>query len=77
VTVALLSTVERAEAALRPLGFGQLRVRHHGETARIEVEGDALALAVAERDAIVAALRPLGYRYITLDLEGFRSGSTV
>jgi uncharacterized protein len=77
VTVALLSTVERAEAALRPLGFGQLRVRHHGETARIEVDGDALALAVAERDAIVAALRPLGYRYITLDLEGFRSGSTV
>jgi uncharacterized protein len=77
VSVALLSTVERAEAALRQLGFGQLRVRHHGETARIEVDGDELALAVARRDAIVVALRPLGYRYITLDLEGFRSGSTV
>jgi uncharacterized protein len=76
VSVELLSTVERAEAALRPLGFGQLRVRHHGETARIEVDGDDIASAVTRRHAIVAALRPLGYRYITLDLEGFRSGST-
>jgi uncharacterized protein len=76
VTVDLLSTVDRAEAALRAIGFGQLRVRHHGETARIEVDVDQLDLAVARRDDIVAALRALGYRYVTLDLEGFRSGST-
>jgi uncharacterized protein len=77
VSVELLSTVERAEAALRSLGFGQLRVRHHGDTARIEVDIDELGSAVARREDIVAALRPLGYRYITLDLEGFRSGSTA
>ncbi len=76
VTVELLSTIDRAEAAVRALGFGQLRVRHHGETARLEVDTEDLQLAVARRDDIVAALRPLGYRYVTLDLEGFRSGST-
>ncbi len=76
VTIELLSTVDRAEAALRTLGFSQLRVRHHGETARIEVDVDQLDLAVARRADIVAALRALGFRYVTLDLEGFRSGST-
>jgi pyridinium-3,5-biscarboxylic acid mononucleotide sulfurtransferase len=76
VTVELLSTIDRAEAAVRALGFGQLRVRHHGDTARLEVDSDDLALAVAQRRQIVDALRPLGYRYVTLDLEGFRSGST-
>jgi uncharacterized protein len=76
VTVELLSTVDRAEAALRALGFRQLRVRHHGETARLEVDVDQLDLAVARRDHIVTALRALGYRYVTVDLEGFRSGST-
>jgi uncharacterized protein len=76
VTVELLSTIDRAEAAVRALGFGQLRVRHHGDTARIEVDSDDLGRAVARRHDIVAALRPLGYRYVTLDLEGFRSGST-
>jgi uncharacterized protein len=77
VSVELLSTVERAEAALRSLGFAQLRVRPHVDTARIEVDSDDLAVAVTRRHEIVAALRPLGYRYITLDLEGFRSGSTA
>jgi uncharacterized protein len=76
VTVELLSTIDRAEAAMRALGFRQLRVRHHGETARIEVDVDDLELAVAKRHDIVAAMRRLGYRYVTLDLEGFRSGST-
>jgi pyridinium-3,5-biscarboxylic acid mononucleotide sulfurtransferase len=76
VTVDLLSTVDRAEAALRSLGFGQLRVRHHGETARIEVGVDQLDLAVARREDIVVSLRALGYRFVALDLEGFRSGST-
>ncbi len=76
VSIELLSTIDRAEAAVRALGFGQLRVRHHGETARLEVDTADLAKAVARRHDIVAALRPLGFRYVTLDLEGFRSGST-
>jgi uncharacterized protein len=76
VTVDLLSTVERAEAAIRALGFEQLRVRHHGDIARVEVDSADLLRAVAQRDGIVAALHRLGFRYVTLDLEGFRSGST-
>jgi uncharacterized protein len=76
VTVELLSTIDRAEAAVRALGFGQLRVRHHGDVARIEVDPEQLGLAVAMRHQLVAALRPLGFRHVTVDLEGFRSGST-
>jgi uncharacterized protein len=75
VTIELLSTVDRAEAAVRALGFRQLRVRHHGDTARLEVDADELPAAVERRDGIVAALHALGYRYVTLDLEGFRSGN--
>ena len=75
VSVAVLSRVERAEAALRSLGFRQVRVRHYGDTARIEVELAELDLVVASREAIVAAVRAVGYRYVTLDLEGFRSGN--
>ena len=75
VTVAVLSRVERAEAALRALGLGQLRVRHYGDTARIEVDVAELGRVVAAREAVVAAVRAAGYRYVTLDLEGFRSGN--
>jgi len=75
VTVALLSGVERAEAALRRLGFRELRVRHHGDTARLELGLDELATALDRREDLVAAVRACGYRYVTLDLEGFRSGS--
>jgi uncharacterized protein len=75
VTVDLLRRVDRAEAALHSLGFGQLRVRHYGDTARIEVDVDRLGEVVASRDAVVAAVRGAGYRYVTLDLEGFRSGN--
>jgi uncharacterized protein len=75
VTVTVLSRVERAEAALHDLGFAQVRVRHYGDTARIEVELADLARVVTEREAIVAAVRAAGYRYVTLDLEGFRSGN--
>ncbi len=75
VTVAVLSRVERAEAALRRLGFAQVRVRHYDHTARIEVELDHLATVVARRDEVVDAVRAAGYRYVTLDLEGFRSGN--
>jgi uncharacterized protein len=75
VTLGRLATVEAAEAALRSLGFGQLRVRHHGDAARLEVEPTALAEVVARRDEVVAAVRAAGFRFVALDLEGFRSGS--
>ena len=75
VTVTVLSRVERAEAALHDLGFAQVRVRHYGDTARIEVELADLARVVSAREAIVTAVRAAGYRYVTLDLEGFRSGN--
>jgi uncharacterized protein len=75
VTVASLTAVARAEAALRQLGFSQLRVRHYGDAARIELEPGELARAVEVRHQVVEALRACGYRYVTLDLEGFRSGN--
>jgi uncharacterized protein len=71
----VLSRVGRAEAALHELGFAQVRVRHYGDTARIEVELAEIARVVSEREAVVAAARAAGYRYVTLDLEGFRSGN--
>lgn len=75
VSVGILGRIERAEAALHRLGFGQCRVRHYDDTARIEVEIGALAEVVERRDAVVRAVRAAGYRYVTLDLEGFRSGN--
>ncbi len=75
VTVDVLSRVERAEAALRGLGFTDLRVRHYGDTARLEVPVDHLADVVARRAEVVEAVRRCGYRYVTLDLEGLRSGN--
>lgn len=77
VTAEALAQVEAAEAALHALGFTQLRVRHHGELARIELTREELprALSLDLFDRISQELRALGFRYITLDLEGFRSGS--
>ena len=75
VTLGRLAAVESAEAALRALGFGQLRVRHHGEAARIEVETVALGDVLARRDEVVEAVRGAGFSFVALDLEGFRSGS--
>lgn len=75
VTIGTLATVARAESALRALGFGQLRVRHYGDLARIELDAGRLDEAVARRDEVVAAVRQAGYTYVTLDLEGFRSGN--
>ena len=75
VSVEVLSRVDRAENVLRHLGFRQVRVRHYGETARIEVDDAELARAVSARREIVEGLRAAGYRYVTLDLEGFRSGN--
>jgi uncharacterized protein len=75
VTLGRLSAVEAAEAALRSLGFGQLRVRHHGDAARIEVEPGVLAEVLERRQQVVAAVREAGFTFVALDLEGFRSGS--
>jgi pyridinium-3,5-biscarboxylic acid mononucleotide sulfurtransferase len=75
VTLQRLATVERAESALRALGFGELRVRHYGDTARLEVPLDRLGDVLALRVEVVAAVQAAGYRYVTLDLEGLRSGN--
>ncbi len=74
VTLGRLSAVERAEAGLRSLGFAELRVRHHDEVARIEVPELDLEAVLAKRSAVVSAVRAAGYRWVTLDLEGLRSG---
>ncbi|HZD01364.1 MAG TPA: ATP-dependent sacrificial sulfur transferase LarE [Actinomycetes bacterium] len=77
VTPARLARVERAEALLRSCGIAQLRVRDHGDLARVEVPLEALSSLVqrATRERLVHGLRKLGFAYVTLDLEGFRSGS--
>ena len=75
VSVEILGRVDRAEAALHRLGFQQVRVRHYDDTARIEVDLDELPSVIEQRDAVVDAVRGVGYRYVTVDLEGFRSGN--
>lgn len=74
VTLGRLSSIERAEAALRALGFRELRVRHHGDVARIEVPALDLDAVVAKRTAVLEAVRSAGYRWVALDLDGLRSG---
>ena len=77
VTRENLSQVEQAEEALHDLGFRQVRVRHHGDLVRIEISRAELphALSLETLDAITAALKPLGFLYITLDTQGYRTGS--
>ncbi|MBI4390637.1 MAG: TIGR00268 family protein, partial [candidate division NC10 bacterium] len=76
ISAAGLRRVERAEAILRQHGFRELRVRHFGEAARIEVAREELPrlLEPARQAAVTAALQGLGYRTVTVDPEGFRSG---
>jgi uncharacterized protein len=75
VTLRRLAAVEEAEAGLRALGFDELRVRHYGDLARIEVPVARLGDVVAAAERVVAAVQVAGYRYVTLDLEGLRSGN--
>ena len=77
VTPAKLSQIERAESALRQLGFGDLRVRHHDEVARVELPAADLARAVVDplRTAMLAAVRSAGFRFVTVDLGGIQSGA--
>ncbi|HZR64475.1 MAG TPA: ATP-dependent sacrificial sulfur transferase LarE [Terriglobales bacterium] len=77
VTSEALAAVERGEDALRQLGFRQFRVRHHGEIARIEIAREEMprALTPDMAAAFTRIFKPLGFKFVTLDLEGFRSGS--
>ena len=71
----LLRRIEQAEEILAGMGFRQFRVRHHGEVARIELPEDDLETALSMRDALAQPIRRLGWRFVTLDLAGFHSGS--
>jgi uncharacterized protein len=77
VTARRLSQVGKAETALRALGFKQLRVRHHGEIARLELdeEGYRLLADRSLRERVVSCVREAGFRFVALDLEGYRTGS--
>ncbi len=77
VTVEALQAVEQGEDALRALGFRQFRVRHHGEIVRIEIAREELSRALTTEMAgeLAATFKGLGFKFVTLDLEGFRSGS--
>ena len=77
VTPEALNVIERGEDALRAMGFRQFRVRHHGEIVRIEIACEELprALTPEMASAFTAVFRELGFKFVTLDLEGFRSGS--
>jgi pyridinium-3,5-biscarboxylic acid mononucleotide sulfurtransferase len=77
VTAEKLEMIERGEDVLLSLGFRVCRVRHHGDVARVELGPDELARALdpPTRDAIVQGLKAVGYRYVTLDLQGYRMGS--
>ena len=74
VTRQALAQIDRAEQTVRRLGVRQVRVRHHGPLARLEVEPDDLALLMAHREHIARALHELGYTYVTIDLDGYRTG---
>ena len=77
VTREALAVIERGEDAIRALGFRQFRVRHHGEMVRIEIAQEEMERALSPNMAaeFAAIFRALGFKFITLDLEGFRSGS--
>jgi uncharacterized protein len=77
VTREVLAQVEKGEESLRQLGFHELRVRHHGELARVELARAEMprALTMEMLDAITTALKAAGFQYVTLDCAGFRSGS--
>jgi len=77
VTTEALSAVERGEDALRSLGFRQFRVRHHGDIVRIEIAREEMRRALTQEMAVEFSkiFKGFGFKFVTLDLEGFRSGS--
>jgi len=70
-----LAQVDAAEGALRGMGFARVRVRHHGSVARVEVDPAEIANAVEKREEIAEAVKRAGFRYVALDLDGYRTGS--
>jgi uncharacterized protein len=70
-----LQMVERAEEALRDMGFSQLRVRYHGDCARIELTGEEIEKGWREREAITAACKKAGFTYVSIDTQGYRMGA--
>ncbi len=75
ITPDLLRQIEAAEDVLVALGFQQFRVRHHGDVARIELSAEDLLQVIEQRLSIVEGVTGAGYRFVALDLAGFRSGS--
>lgn len=75
ITVEMLSQVEQAERVLKEKGLRQVRVRHHGQTARIEVEPADFQFVLDHREEIISAFKSIGFTFIALDLSGFHSGS--
>lgn len=75
VTVGALRQIEAAEAAVRALGYDQVRVRHHGDVARLEVEAGDLGRVLADRERVIEGVRAAGYAFVSLDLEGYSTGS--
>jgi uncharacterized protein len=71
----MLAQVAQGELALHRLGFHQLRLRHHNQVARIEVDPQDFPAVLEKREAIVQAIKSIGFNFVTLDLSGFRSGS--
>ncbi|MBI5565197.1 MAG: ATP-dependent sacrificial sulfur transferase LarE [Chloroflexi bacterium] len=75
VTVQLLTQVEQAEMVLHGLGLRRVRVRHHHEIARLEVDPDDFEIVLRRRETIVERLKPIGYTFVALDLAGYKMGS--
>ncbi len=77
MTVETIQTIEQGEEAIRGLGFRQFRVRFHGDLVRIEIAKEEMeaALSPMSAAAFTAIFKPLGFLYVTLDLEGYRQGS--
>ena len=77
ITEQRLNQIEQAEEYLKELGFVEFRVRHHGDVARIEVHTEDIGKITAEsmRSEITEKLKSLGFKFVALDLEGFRSGA--
>nr|MBA3239594.1 TIGR00268 family protein [Acidobacteriota bacterium] len=77
VTIERLSTVDRGEEIMRALGFREFRVRHHDELVRLEIAPSELDRALAREvaDELARRFRALGFRYVTLDLHGYRTGA--
>lgn len=75
IDLKLLERIDCGESAIREMGFGNVRIRIHDEILRLEIDPEQLPKVLEHRTEIIAKLKKLGFSYITLDLEGFRSGS--